>query len=301
MEVYENEELVEEYKSTEIEEIKAIAQFKKRKKDENVEECLSCNKIFPTKKKLKNHIARIHKPDFKDGKDKRTICAYCGKILKGNNHLNFHIKVKHLQLTKYKCDLCDFSSYGKYEIRSHLIIHHLPLEARKQYPCDECNSILTTRMSLKIHKTHKHSDSRPHYCFCGKSFALKETLKSHIRNVHNGERKYKCPIKDCNKGFNSISRLNDHVNNMHGQKQEIPCDKCGKIFNSLRNLQTHAIYHNDPKLKCNYCEKLFYIKKNLREHQESVHLGVTYSCNSCQKKFQSQSGLRRHNKNFCKG
>jgi hypothetical protein len=60
------------------------------------------------------------------------------------------------------------------------------------------------------------------------------------------ERKYKCPIKDCNKGFNSNPRLNDHVNNVHGKKQEIPCEKCGKIFNSVRNLQTHAVYHKKP-------------------------------------------------------
>lgn len=197
--------------------------------------------------------------------------------------------------------MCSFSSYGKYEIRSHILIHHLPLEARKRYPCDQCSSILTTRMSLKTHKTHKHSGEKPHFCFCGKSYALKETLKSHVRNVHNMERKYKCPYKDCGKGFNSNPRLNDHLNNVHGKKQKIPCEKCGKIFNSLRNLQTHAVYHNNPMLKCQYCEKLFYIRKNLREHEESTHEGVTYNCSECQRSFQSTSGLRRHAKSHCKG
>lgn len=135
-------------------------------------------------------------------------------------------------------------------------------------------------------------------------------------NVHNGERKYKC--QHCDKGFNSNPRLRDHVNNTHGEvsssliirlfsrqhftgtKQEIPCDKCGKIFNSLRNLHTHMVYHQSPTLKCNYCEKSFYIKKNLREHQESVHLGITYSCELCNRSFQSTSGLRRHAKSHCK-
>lgn len=134
-------------------------------------------------------------------------------------------------------------------------------------------------------------------------------------NVHNGERKYKCP--NCEKGFNSNPRLRDHINNTHGEfklkvlvqanashilgtKQEIPCDKCGKIFNSHRNLQTHMIYHQSPTLKCTYCEKFFYIKKNLREHQESVHLGITYSCELCNRSFQSTSGLRRHAKSHCK-
>jgi KRAB domain-containing zinc finger protein len=283
-------------------------------------QCSECEKLFSNHRKLKIHVARAHnkarqceycefstnnKADLlkhvksshiqqDSNSTELRICPDCGKILKGNNHLNFHIKTKHLKLTKYSCDLCDFKSYGKYEIRSHIIIHHLPLEMRKEFKCDLCPSVLTTAMSLKTHKTHKHSGLRPFSCFCGKSYALRETLKSHIRNVHNGERKYKCP--HCNKGFNSNPRLNDHVNNTHGKKQEIPCDKCGKVFNSLRNLQTHSIYHSPPTLKCMHCKKMFYIKKNLREHEESNHLGVTHQCDVCNRSFQSTSGLRRHAK-----
>ncbi|CRK96716.1 CLUMA_CG009919, isoform A [Clunio marinus] len=295
---------------------------KKISEAKNNFECHICQKYFKDKKRVKVHIQRVHKqikdhkcdeceyrahtkwdilrhiktnhlPRDADPKDLR-ICPDCGKVLKGNNHLNFHIKTKHLKLTKYSCDLCAFKSYGKYQIRLHIEIHHLPLELRKGFPCDLCSSVLTTAMSLKTHKTHKHSGLRPHQCYCGKSYALRETLKSHIRNVHNGERKYKCP--HCQKGFNSNPRLRDHVNNIHGTKQEIPCFQCGKIFNSLRNLQTHSIYHEAPSLKCNFCEKVFYIKKNLREHQQSVHLGITYSCEMCNRSFQSTSGLRRHAK-----
>jgi uncharacterized C2H2 Zn-finger protein len=119
------------------------------------ESCPHCQKIFSDKKKVKLHVQRVHKqiknhkcdvceyrahtkwdilrhiktnhlPQESDPKDLR-ICPDCGKVLKGNNHLNFHIKTKHLKLTKYSCDLCDFRSYGKYEIRSHIEIHHLPL------------------------------------------------------------------------------------------------------------------------------------------------------------------------------
>ncbi|KAL7014829.1 hypothetical protein ACKWTF_016147 [Chironomus riparius] len=267
--------------------------------EKRTRKCEYCDFNANSKSELLRHVKSNHLKENNSTTDVR-ICPDCGKILKGNNHLNFHIKTKHLKLTKYQCDLCGFRSYGKYEIRSHILIHHLPLELRKEYKCDLCPSILTTAMSLKTHKQHKHSGLKPHICiFCNKSYALKETLKSHIRNVHNGERKYKCPT--CNKGFNSNPRLTDHINNTHGHKQEIPCDKCGKVFNSLRNLQTHSIYHLSPTLKCNSCDKMFYIKKNLREHQESVHLGITYQCDLCQRSFQSTIGLRRHTKSHCKG
>lgn len=154
------------------------------------ETCPHCQKYFSDKKKVKQHVQRVHKQiknhkcdvceyrahtkwdilrhikanhygNKSDPKDLR-ICPDCGKVLKGNNHLNFHIKTKHLKLTKFSCDLCEFRSYGKYEIRSHIEIHHLPLELRKGFPCDMCSSVLTTAMSLKTHKQHKHSGLRPH-------------------------------------------------------------------------------------------------------------------------------------------
>ena len=116
------------------------------------ETCPHCQKYFSDKKKVKQHVQRVHKQiknhncdvceyrahtkhqilrhikanhygNKSDPKDLR-ICPDCGKVLKGNNHLNFHIKTKHLKLTKYSCDLCEFRSYGKYEIRSHIEIHH---------------------------------------------------------------------------------------------------------------------------------------------------------------------------------
>jgi hypothetical protein len=129
--------------------------YEKKRNKKSGEICPICQKYFTSTKKVKLHIQRVHKqiknhkcdeckyrahtkwdilrhiktnhmPAESDPKDLR-ICPDCGKVLKGNNHLNFHIKTKHLKLTKYSCDICEFKSYGKYEIRSHIEIHHLPL------------------------------------------------------------------------------------------------------------------------------------------------------------------------------
>lgn len=142
--------------------------------------CPHCQKYFSDKKKVKLHVQRVHKqiknhncdvcdyrahtkwdilrhiktnhmPHESDPKDLR-ICPDCGKVLKGNNHLNFHIKTKHLKLTKYSCDLCDFRSYGKYEIRSHIEIHHLPLgkTSKKRLKFANYKSILSYRVEKRI-------------------------------------------------------------------------------------------------------------------------------------------------------
>jgi Zinc finger, C2H2 type len=119
-------------------------------------------------------------------------------------------------------------------------------------------------MGLKVHHIHKHSKEKNFSCFCGKAFSLKETLKTHIKNVHKGERKFACSL--CSKRFGQAVRLRDHFNNYHGSKQEIPCTQCNKVFHSTRNLKAHQIYHAEPQFKCNTCGKKFYLsnKVNLK-------------------------------------
>lgn len=118
------------------------------------------------------------------------ICPDCGKSVRGNNALTLHIRKKHLNIKKFQCDHCAFASYGKYEMKSHLIHVHVPKEFKDSFPCSQCSSVLSSAMGLKVHLQHKHSGLKPFSCFCGKSYSLNETLKMHIRNVHYGERRF---------------------------------------------------------------------------------------------------------------
>ena len=223
--------------------------------------CPICKKVFTEKRKVKPHIMRmhlkiknhscdicgytaftkfdilrhqksLHLPPDENSMDLR-VCPDCGKSFKGNNHLTLHIRKKHLQITKYQCDHCSFRTYGKYEIRSHLQNIHVPKEFKKSFSCDQCNAILSSLSTLKVHKDAKHSGLRPHSCFCGKTFPLKESLKTHVKNVHKGERKFKCQFCDKSMlyqiqfkltmthitvllGFSQGVRLQDHINNSHG-------------------------------------------------------------------------------------
>lgn len=94
---------------------------------------------------------------------------------------------------------------------------HIPKQFKDSYACNKCSSVLSTAIGLKVHHQHKHSGVKNHSCFCGKAFSLKETLKTHIRNVHKGERKFVCKL--CPKRFGQAVRLRDHFNNYHGEKQ----------------------------------------------------------------------------------
>lgn len=151
--------------------------------------CSDCDYSAYTRFDIVRHVKNIHEPQAENPTDKR-ICPDCGKTVRGNNQLTLHIRKKHLMIKKFKCDLCPFASYGKYEIRSHLEHIHIPKEFKERHACTLCSSVLSSQMGLKVHMQHKHSNQRPYSCFCGKSFSLRETLKTHIRNVHKGERKF---------------------------------------------------------------------------------------------------------------
>lgn len=151
--------------------------------------CEECEYSAFTKFDITRHIKNVHSPKV-ESEDKR-ICPDCGKVVRGNNQLTLHIKKKHLMMKKFQCDICSFTSYGKYEMRSHLEHIHVPKEFKESFPCPLCPSVLSSSMGLKVHHQHKHSGLKPHQCTkCEKSFSLKETLKTHIRNVHYRERKF---------------------------------------------------------------------------------------------------------------
>lgn len=255
------------------------------------QKCQFCNYEAFSKTDIKRHQKAHHLPAETNPKDLR-ICPHCGKSMRGTNKLNYHIKIKHLKVTRYNCDQCSFQSYGKCEIRQHLLLHHLPLETRKLFHCDQCSSVLTTARGLEDHKILKHSGSRSHVCYCGKNFPLKGMLQKHIKFSHQGERRFICTI--CNKGYNFKQKYLDHMNNIHGNPQSIPCPTCGKLFKSSINLKSHAKYHSEPQFKCSHCSKMFYERFRLEEHCNASHYGKTFNCIECNKTFQSSSGLLRH-------
>lgn len=260
--------------------------------------CDRCPYSCYTKFEIQNHVKKQHLPRVEDPSILR-VCPYCAKVMKGNNHLNSHIKMKHLKVIKFICDKCPFTTHGAYEIRRHMEIHHLPLSSRKNFPCnfEGCKAVLTTAASLTIHKKLKHERQKNHACsLCDKRFALERLVTSHIQNVHLRVRPFPCSFNDCDKRFVNKNQLNNHVKRVHmGLKEEVPpCHVCGKVLTTKNHLQGHMKFHREPAFSCSFCEKKFFDKSKRNSHQDTAHLGKTFDCEYCAKKFQSLRGWQRH-------
>ena len=92
----------------------------------------------------------------------------------------------------------------------------------------------------------------------------------------DGDARYVCPHRGCNKTFSRKLRLNAHLH-LHYGTQPYKCEHpgCGKAFSEKQNLRIHMRIHADERpFKCPHqgCGKSFRTKGNMRDH-ERRHFG----------------------------
>lgn len=86
---------------------------------------------------------------------------------------------------------------------------------------------------------------------CGKYYN-RRSLNRHRQNVHErNEDTFKCPEKNCTKGFAYSFHLNRHINTVHKKRSKTKCDFCSKTYSDKWELKKHQIKCN-RKNKSNY-------------------------------------------------
>ena len=113
----------------------------------------------------------------------------------------------------------------------------------RAFQCSFCPQTCTQASALKTHIKRKHSDGKVFIplplnvqieetinegkepCFlCGKGFASKQRLKTHVEAVHEGKKllvdRHNCDL--CDKSFWSKKRLKSHVVSIHEFDIEVP-------------------------------------------------------------------------------
>jgi uncharacterized C2H2 Zn-finger protein len=56
---------------------------------------------------------------------------------------------------------------------------------------------------------------------------------------------FKCYYSDCSRSYNSKYNLKRHINTNHLCLKNYPCDQCGRIFASKKNVMKHKVSHSD--------------------------------------------------------
>ena len=144
----------------------------------------------------------------------------------------------------------------------------------KECTCELCGKVLPNIGRLNRHKKLKHAPEGhewEHRCDeCGKTFALKTRLTSHVNQVHNDIRNSTCHV--CGRAFFGQSDLRKHIECVHEGRKDHHCHICGKSFGLPNALQRHVDAHEGIKRhKCKFCDQLFGSHTGRKKHMIRMH------------------------------
>ena len=153
-------------------------------------------------------------------------------------------------------------------------------ESKKKHRCQVCGQGFQKTNELKDHNYTKHMGGSFSCADCVKEYANEKGLKYHLKTIHKGEGRCKCPEEGCSWQDKDSGKLHQHLLTVHDIGQPLVCQvtledgsTCKKVFKNTRSFKTHAAFHMEKKFKCNQCDRHFSTESNRKTHIHRYHKG----------------------------
>uniref|UniRef100_A0A670YTS6 PR domain zinc finger protein 15 n=1 Tax=Pseudonaja textilis TaxID=8673 RepID=A0A670YTS6_PSETE len=278
--------------------------------------CEICNKLFYRKDVMLDHqrrhlegVRRVKREEFEHNaenmvryKKEPSRCPVCGKIFSCRSNMNKHLLTHGDK--KYTCEICGRKFFRVDVLRDHIHVHFKDIAIMDDHQREEFIGKIGISSEENDDNSDGSVDSEPHKYSCKRcqlTFGRGKEYLKHIMEVHK-EKGYGCSI--CNRRFALKATYHAHMvihrENLpdpNVQKYIHPCEICGRIFNSIGNLERHKLIHTGVKSHaCEQCGKSFARKDMLKEHMR-VHDNIReYLCAECGKGMKTKHALRHHMK-----
>ncbi|XP_034971097.1 PR domain zinc finger protein 15 isoform X3 [Zootoca vivipara] len=278
--------------------------------------CEICNKLFYRKDVMLDHqrrhlegVRRVKREDFEHStenmvryKKEPSGCPVCGKVFSCRSNMNKHLLTHGDK--KYTCEICGRKFFRVDVLRDHIHVHFKDIAIMDDHQREEFIGKIGISSEENDENSDGSVDSEPHKYSCKRcqlTFGRGKEYLKHIMEVHK-EKGYGCSI--CNRRFALKATYHAHMvihrENLpdpNVQKYIHPCEICGRIFNSIGNLERHKLIHTGVKNHaCEQCGKSFARKDMLKEHMR-VHDNIReYLCAECGKGMKTKHALRHHMK-----
>ena len=230
-----------------------------------------CDRRFPTEKRMKCHVFRIHA-----GGGKLVNCDWPGCDYRGTQ---FNMKGHRLRHKSNRNDpvFCKFPGCGqsfKYDslMQEHKHDVHFP---DAELFCDrpDCQFKTFKVRELTLHKKTHREKFVCDWPGCDKQYNDKFHLKQHINSVHKNVKPYVCTESGCSFQTSYLNHYNDHLKSHYSPEclRKWPCDWPGCTYVATKNcwLKQHMVTHTGERaFACQLpgCEKRLCSKKGLRIH-----------------------------------
>ncbi|XP_058152260.1 PR domain zinc finger protein 15 isoform X2 [Dasypus novemcinctus] len=278
--------------------------------------CEVCNKMFYRKDVMLDHqrrhmegVRRVKREDLEAGsenlvryKKEPSGCPVCGKVFSCRSNMNKHLLTHGDK--KYTCEICGRRFFRVDVLRDHIHVHFKDIALMDDHQREEFIGKIGISSEENDDNSDESADSEPHKYSCKRcqlTFGRGKEYLKHILEVHK-EKGYGCST--CNRRFALKATYHAHMvihrENLpdpNVQKYIHPCEICGRIFNSIGNLERHKLIHTGVKSHaCEQCGKSFARKDMLKEHMR-VHDNIReYLCAECGKGMKTKHALRHHMK-----
>jgi KRAB domain-containing zinc finger protein len=164
--------------------------------------------------------------------------------------------------------------------------------ALPQFKCQHCDKLFKTASFLAAHLRKCHSRKKPDSK--GQKFRQKIDLTSH--DVQAGEQQHdnltKKTCEVCGKEFARRKTLYSHMLTHKPDKWKFNCSKCKQTFMTSRLMATHSAKEHSEALICQQCGKGYSSDTNLRAHMINIHNDEKLTCELCGKVFTSKAYLK---------
>ncbi|XP_071851228.1 uncharacterized protein [Apostichopus japonicus] len=263
---------------------KDLHRRKKKVKSETEFCCPECSKTYKSKRSLKLHLSKKHKPSMDDrGDDTNQDSSSHGNTGMEKRDR----KTEESPDRRYECPDCK-------KIFGSLLGLNKHRQSHEELDCSICMQEFPTQEAMTLHKRQSHGIVKRFSCHaCQNRYWTKHELDMHMQH-HTADIPIDCPL--CNQTFRDYVELKKHMKT-HAGEFPFKCKFCHEQCNDSHDLhehqQTHILELERP-FQCAFCESNYKYKHDVKHHEIKHVGGESFHCQFCGKGFYKKSVRGAH-------